>query len=198
MFTGIVEGLRTVVGVDAGPGWTKIRVDLGESAAGVRLGDSVAIDGCCLTVEGLVGTVAGFHLLGETVQRTTFGALRSGSLVNVERSLKVGDQLGGHFVSGHVDGTAPVVSKVEAPDQTVLAVDLPADLADLVVMKGSITFDGVSLTVMGLDGARVSVALIPHTLAITTLGSKGVGARVNVEVDMIGKWVRQFVPRSTP
>jgi riboflavin synthase len=194
MFSGIVEGLKTVVSQRDDESGKTIAVDLAELAAGVRTGDSVAIDGCCLTVEALSGAVATFHAIGETLRLTTLGGLRRGSRVNVERSLKVGDQLGGHLVSGHVDGVAPVVGKRRDADQTWMTVDLPVPLSELVLLKGSIALDGVSLTVAGIDGRRVSVALIPHTLEHTTLGSRETGASLNVECDMIGKWVRRLLP----
>jgi riboflavin synthase len=194
VFTGIVEGLKPVVGVKAEAERRSLRVDLQDLAAGVRTGDSVAIDGCCLTVTVLEGTVAAFDVVGETLRLTTLGGLAPGSRVNVERSLRVGDQLGGHFVTGHVEGVGTIVAKDARPDETWLTVALPGELSGLVLHKGSIAFDGVSLTVAGIDGARVSAALIPHTLAHTTLGSKGKGDRVHVECDLIGKWVRQLLP----
>jgi riboflavin synthase len=194
MFTGIVEGLRPVVSAETGAGAAVLRVDLRDLAAGVRTGDSVAIDGCCLTVTNLEGSVARFDVVGETLRLTTLGSLAAGTLVNVERSLRIGDALGGHFVTGHVEGVGTIVEKDPGPDETRLVVELPAGLSDGVLHKGSITFDGVSLTVTGVQGARVSAALIPHTLAHTTLGKKGKGDRVHVECDLIGKWVKHLLP----
>ena len=194
MFSGIVEGLKPVVQVGAEADRRNLRVDLQELAQGVRPGDSVAIDGCCLTVTVLEGTVAAFDVVGETLRLTTLGSLAPGARVNVERSLRVGDQLGGHFVTGHVEGVGTIVSKEARKDETWLTVELPAGLSDLVIHKGSIAFDGVSLTVASTAGSRVSAALIPHTLAHTTLGSKGKGDRVHVECDLIGKWVKQLLP----
>lgn len=194
MFSGIVEGLKTVVATQAEAHRRSLRVDLQELAQGVRTGDSVAIDGCCLTVTALDGTVASFDVVGETIRLTTLGAVAPGARVNVERSLRVGDQLGGHFVTGHVEGVGTIVVKEARPAETWLTVELPAGLSALVIHKGSIAFDGVSLTVAGIEGSRVSAALIPHTLAHTTLGSKGKGDRVHVECDLIGKWVKQLLP----
>jgi riboflavin synthase len=194
MFSGIVEGLKTVVFLRAEQASMSVGVELLDLAKGVREGDSVAIDGCCLTVEALAGSVARFHVIGETLRLTTLGGLREGSRVNVERSLKIGDPLGGHFVTGHVDGVGAVVEKRQGPDQTWMSVDLPGPLAELVLYKGSIALDGVSLTVAGLDRTRVSVALIPHTLEHTTLGAREPGTKVNVECDMIGKWVKRLLP----
>jgi riboflavin synthase len=193
VFSGIVEGLKAVVQVKSEAARRSLRVDLQELAAGVRAGDSVAIDGCCLTVTGLEGTVAAFDVVGETLRLTNLGTLSAGSRVNVERSLKVGDQLGGHFVTGHVEGVGTIAGKEERPDETWLTVEVPPALADLVLHKGSIAFDGVSLTVAQVTGTRVSAALIPHTLAHTTLGTKTKGDRVHVECDLIGKWVKQLL-----
>jgi riboflavin synthase len=194
MFSGIVEGLKTVAFARAEAGSLSIGVDLEELATQVRTGDSIAINGCCLTVEGLKETVATFRVIGETLGMTTLGDLRPGLKVNVERSLKVGDPLGGHLVSGHVDGVSPIVEKRVAPEETRMTVELPAALAAFALYKGSIALDGVSLTVAGLEGSRVSVAIIPHTLAHTTLGSRMPGDRLNVECDMIGKWVKKLLP----
>jgi riboflavin synthase len=194
MFSGIVEGLRPVVSAETGAGAARLSVDLRDLAAGVRAGDSVAIDGCCLTVTGLEGSVARFDVVGETLRLTTLGSLAAGMLVNVERSLRIGDALGGHFVTGHVEGVGTIVEKEARPDETRLVVALPEGLSDGVLHKGSIAFDGVSLTVTGVQGSRVSAALIPHTLAHTTLGQKGKGDRVHVECDLIGKWVKHLLP----
>ena len=171
MFSGIVEGLKAVVRVTADAERRSLAVDLQDLAGGVRSGDSVAIDGCCLTVTGLAGTVATFDVVGETLRLTTLGDLAPGVRVNVERSLRIGDQLGGHFVTGHVEGVGTILAKEARPSETWLTVELPAGLSDLVLHKGSIAFDGVSLTVAAVSGPRVSAALIPHTLARTTLGS---------------------------
>jgi riboflavin synthase len=194
MFSGIVEGLKPVVSVVHHEESRTVRVDLEDLAATVRTGDSIAIDGCCLTVEGLAGTVAAFRVISETLALTTAADLGEGSRVNVERSLRVGDVLGGHFVTGHVDGVATIVEKREEPGQTWLVAELPGPLAPLVLHKGSIALDGVSLTVALADGPRVAVALVPHTLRSTTLGTKRAGDKLNVETDMIGKWVRQLLP----
>lgn len=193
MFTGIVEGKRPLVEATAGSGSLRLGVDLRDLAEGVGVGDSIAVRGCCLTATGLAGSVASFHLMGETLGLTLFGSLRAGDLVNVERSLRVGDRLGGHFVSGHVDGLGTVVSVDSRPGQTDLIVRLPAPLAELVIPKGSIALDGVSLTLTSISGPDVGVALIPHTLEATTLGALRAGDRLHLEMDMIGKWVRKLV-----
>ena len=194
MFSGIVEGLKPVVALRPEAGSMSLSVDLEDLAGGVVTGDSVAIDGCCLTVEAIRGGVATFHAIAETLGLTTLGRLAQGSRVNVERSLRVGDQLGGHFVTGHVDGVGTVAERRDGPDQTWMTVELPRALADFVIHKGSIALDGVSLTVAEAAGSRVSVALIPHTLGHTTLGSRSSGDKLNVECDLIGKWVKRLLP----
>lgn len=194
MFTGIVEGMAGIVAADPGEGGLALRLDLGGLAGGVRPGDSVAVAGCCLTVESLDGSVARFHLMGETLGLTRFGSCKAGDLLNVERSLRIGDRLGGHFVSGHVDGLAAVEDVLVRPGQTDLTVRLPEELEQLVIPKGSIGIEGVSLTVAAIEGRSITVCLIPHTLGATTLGRLRPGDRVHVEMDQIGKWVRRLLP----
>jgi riboflavin synthase len=193
VFTGIVEAKRPVAAARAGEGSLHLEIDLGPFADGVRAGDSIAVRGCCLTVERLERGVASFHLMAETLGLTAFGALKSGSLVNIERSLRLGDRMGGHFVSGHVDGLGRVETVQLHPGQTDLTVRLPAGLADLTVPKGSIALDGVSLTIARLEDPLVTVSLIPHTLEVTTLGELRAGDPVHLEMDMIGKWVKRLL-----
>lgn len=194
MFTGIVEGRRRVVRAERHPGGLALDLDLRDLAEGVAVGDSVSVAGCCLTVETLTDGVATFHLMDETLGLTTFGTVAKGDERNVERSLRVGDRLGGHFVSGHVDGLGTVAAvEVLHEGQTDLTIALPEHLEKLIIPKGSIAIDGVSLTLSGIDGAHVTVSLIPHTLEVTSLGALRVGDHVHLEMDMIGKWVRQLV-----
>ena len=195
MFTGIVAGRRPVLQADRGDSGLQLLVDLGDLADGVALGDSIAIDGCCLTVDRRDGETVRFHAGRETLSLTALGGLAVGREVNVERALRFGDDLGGHLVSGHVDGVGRIVALEPEDSQTVLTIELPAALRDEVILKGSITVDGVSLTITDASRGRVSIALIPHTLEVTTLGSKSVGDPVNLETDLIGKWVlRQEQP----
>lgn len=189
MFTGLVEGLRDVVEATPSDGGLRLVVDLAASSAGVAPGDSIAVNGCCLTVESLDGTRAVFHAGRETLGLTALGGIAAGSAVNVERSLRLGDRLGGHLVSGHVDGVGEVAAITPERSQTVMTFRLPERLRGRVILKGSIAVDGVSLTITDVVADRVSVALIPHTLEITTLGAKAIGDAVNLESDMIGKWV---------
>ena len=198
MFTGIVEGLRRVVAVADGDGYRRLSIDLETTASRALIGASIAVNGCCLTVEKTEGTVATFCAITETLSKTTLGGLAVGDRVNVEPSLRAGDDLGGHFVTGHVDGVGTVAARDDRSGEVWITVEVPETLADLVVPKGSITIDGVSLTVAAIDGRRVSVALIPHTLAVTTLGGRRTGDRINLEMDTFGKWVRSFLKGRFP
>lgn len=186
MFTGIVEELGRVVSRDGG----RIVVRCPIAASDSEIGDSLSIEGVCLTVVDLEGDEVSFDISEETFDRTSLGALDAGDPVNVERPATLASRLGGHLVQGHVDGVARVtVAQPEAEGGVRLSVRLPAHLVRFVVEKGSITLDGVSLTVAALRGDEIDVALIPHTLAATTLGTTRVGDPVNVEVDVIAKYV---------
>ena len=186
MFTGIVEELGTVV--DRRDGRLVVRGTIAASDAAI--GDSIAIGGVCLTVVGRDGDELAFDLSDETLERTSLDALGPGTSVNIERPATLASRLGGHLVQGHVDGLAEVMTlRSDGADGIRLSVRLPASLLRHVVEKGSITLDGVSLTVAALEGDVIDVALIPHTLHVTTLGSARVGDRLNVEVDVIAKYV---------
>ena len=190
MFTGIVEELGRVVS-RAG---ARIVVRCPIAASGAAIGDSVSIDGVCLTVVALDGDQASFDIYQETFDRTGLGALRADDPVNVERPATLASRLGGHLVQGHVDGVARVTTV--HPDAEVgarLSVRLPTHLLRFVVEKGSITLDGVSLTVAALHGDEIDVALIPHTLVATTLGTIDTGDLLNVEVDVVAKYVAKNV-----
>ena len=193
MFTGLVQKVVEVAAVRHAGASSVIELELGELAGEVRAGDSVLADGVCLTVTARRGGRAAFDVSAETLRLTTLGELRGGSRVNVELAMRPTDRFGGHLVSGHVDGTGTILSKVPQAGETRLRVQTPPALTDMMVMKGSVAVDGISLTIAGLEEGAFEVSLIPHTLAATTLGQKGAGARVNIECDMIGKWVRQYV-----
>ncbi len=189
MFTGIVEGLRPVVAADFGEEGLSLTVDLGELADGVHVGDSIAVDGCCLTVTELSGVRASFHAARETLGLTTLATMKADARVNIERAVALGDRLGGHLVSGHVDGMGEVVEVRPESSQTWMTFRLADRLFAQTLLKGSVALDGVSLTITDKREACISVALIPHTLEVTTLGSKKKGDLVNVETDMMGKWI---------
>ena len=194
MFTGIVRE-RGRLAADPEPaagGGLRLRIAHGpELSRLLSVGDSLAVSGVCLTiVEGGEGESA-VDVSPETIARTTLGALHAGDALNLEPALRAGDALGGHWVQGHVDGTVEVVAVEAVGDHRELACALPAELAPFVVEKGSIALDGVSLTVAALDERGFRVALIPHTLEVTTLGGVRAGDRLNVEVDLLGKYVQR-------
>jgi riboflavin synthase len=198
MFTGIVEGLgeiRSVTRAKKGAD-TAIRVRLGRMAKGLKVGDSVCINGTCLTVTKLQKGEAQFEMVAETIRRTSLGGIKPGDRVNIERSMKVGDRLEGHFVLGHVDGTATIIEKTEKPSETTMWFRLDSKaLARALVPKGSIAIDGISLTIVDVKEAKFSVSLIPHTLKITSLGLKEKGDKVNIETDVLSKYVRKALPK---
>jgi riboflavin synthase len=199
MFTGIVKGMAMVASISKSRSGaeTIIRVRLGKLGQGLKKGDSVCINGACLTATKLSNGEAEFEMISETVRRTSLGQTRLGEMVNVERSLRVGDRLEGHFVLGHVDGTGIIEDIEKTSSETTIWINLARELIKSVVPKGSIAVDGVSLTVVDVEDYRVSVALIPHTLKITTLGMKHRGDRVNIETDILGKYVMTNLPKES-
>ncbi len=195
MFTGLVQRVAEVTSVRHKGTSSVIRLDLGELSAEVGPGDSVLVDGVCLTATARLDGGTQFDVSAETLRLSTLGDLTRGARVNVEPAMRPTDRFGGHFVSGHVDGTGTILSKTRSSGETRLRVKVPTALTDLMVMKGSVAVDGISLTIAGLEKGAFEVSLIPHTLSATTLGEKTAGRRVNVECDMIGKWVRRFLSR---
>jgi riboflavin synthase len=196
MFTGIVKGIGMVTSVSKSKSGaeTAIRVRLGRLGRGLKRGDSVCINGACLTATKLLKSEAEFEMIAETIRRTNLGHVKPGEMVNIERSLRVGDRLEGHFVLGHVDGTGVIEDIQKMSSETIIRIKLDKWLAKSVVPKGSIAVDGVSLTLVGVKGNHVSVSLIPHTLKVTTLGMKRKGDRVNIETDILGKYVMVNTP----
>jgi riboflavin synthase len=196
MFTGIVEEMGEVASMERLGDSVRLAVRASAVLVDVGLGDSIAVNGCCLTVVDVDGDVFTADVMQESLDRTALGQLDVGSAVNLERSVTVQTRLGGHLVQGHVDGTGVVVSREPSEHWDVVTVSMPADLSRYVAMKGSIAVDGVSLTVSALtDGEQPTfgVSLIPTTLAMTTLGGKRVGDRVNLEVDMLSKYVERLL-----
>ncbi|MBL8755768.1 MAG: riboflavin synthase [Planctomycetes bacterium] len=193
MFTGLVQGLGTVRSAVAVGPELRLAVDLGDLRGPFRLGDSIALSGVCCTVVDLAGPVAGFHLSRETLARTWLGAAVPGTRLNLEGALRAGEPLGGHLVQGHVDGVGRVVAAIDPEHGGELRVELPAELRRYCVHKGSITLDGVSLTLAALDGPAVGIAVIPHTAQMTTLGRARVGDAVHVEVDVLAKYVESML-----
>ncbi|NOJ26870.1 MAG: riboflavin synthase [Nitrososphaera sp.] len=198
MFTGIVEGLAKVQSISKAKKGadTEMLVSLGKMGRGLKVGDSVCINGTCLTVTKLSKGNAKFEMVAETMRRTSLGLVKPGDQVNIERSMKVGSRLEGHFVLGHVDGTATIekVEKFPAETKIWLKLDNP-ELATALVEKGSVAVDGISLTVVDVDGDIFSISLIPHTLEITTLGIKSKGDKVNIETDVLSKYVAKSLPK---
>ena len=193
MFTGIVRELGIVAAVDGGDGGIRLELDAPETAAAASLGDSVALAGVCLTVVALDGGRLSFDAVPETLDRTSLGRLAAGDTVNVEPALRAGEPLGGHILQGHVDGLGTVHSNEPEGEGRRVRVDAGADLRRYCVEKGSIAVDGVSLTVAALDDDGFAVALIPHTLAVTTLGALAPGDAVNLEVDVLAKYVERLL-----
>lgn len=191
MFTGLIETIGRVVAAQPSGEALRLEVDLGPAAEGVRLGDSIALAGVCQTVAALRGSVAAFDAVRETLERTTMGTWAAGTPVNVERSLRPSDRLGGHFVAGHVDATGTVIENGGRAGAWWLRVQAPTDLFAEIAPKGSIAIDGVSLTVVEAAAPVLSVTIIPTTLTATTLGDRKPGDAVNLETDMLAKYVRR-------
>jgi riboflavin synthase len=198
MFTGIVTGMARVISTSKSRSGaeTIIRVRLGKLGQGLKKGDSVCINGACLTATKLSKGEAEFEMVSETIRRTNLGQTRPGEMVNVERSLRIGDRLEGHFVLGHVDGIGIIEDIEKASTETTIWIKLDKELIKSVVPKGSIAVDGVSLTLVGVKDNRVSVSLIPHTLKVTTLGMKHIGDQVNIETDILGKYIMTNLPKA--
>lgn len=193
MFTGLVEETGRIVRLERTPeGLWHMTVEAPGVTDGLRLGDSVANNGCCLTATRIDGTRVRFDLLDETLRKTSFAGLREGSLVNLERSLTPSSRMGGHFVSGHVDGTGEVVVFEQRGANHLLRVRPPAEFLKYLVYKGCIAVDGISLTVAEVAGDTFDIWLIPHTLEMTNLRERRAGDRVNLEFDLLAKYVERL------
>ncbi|HMO86385.1 MAG TPA: riboflavin synthase [Lacipirellulaceae bacterium] len=199
VFTGLVQTMAKVCSLTAeGPG-VRLVLAAPDVAAAARVGDSVAINGCCLTVVAVQGDALAFDAGPETLARTNLGRLQVEDAVNVETSLRLGDPLGGHLVTGHIDGLGRIDQRRDDADWRELWIAAPTPLLRQMASKGSVAVDGVSLTLVDVDNRRFSVALIPHTLAVTTLGVRDVGDEVNLETDVLAKYVeRQLADRPAP
>jgi riboflavin synthase len=193
LFTGIVEELGEVVSLEPLPDAARLHLRAPTVAGDLGRGDSIAVDGVCLTVAGI--TAAGFtvDVMGETLRRSTLGSVTQGTRVNLERAARVDGRLGGHVVQGHVDGTGALVARSCLPHWDDVRISVPPSLARYVVEKGSIAVDGISLTVTAVDDSSFSVGLIPTTLERTTLGRKRLGEPVNLEVDVLAKYVERLL-----
>jgi riboflavin synthase len=198
MFTGLIAETGRVVSLAKRGSEGLLSVACDAVVADARKGDSIAVDGACVTVETFDAKGFTAFLSAETLARTTLGDLRPGQAVNLEAALRPGDRLGGHMVQGHVEGVGRVLSLSQVGEGAALAVEIPEDLAEAVIPKGSIALAGVSLTVASHRGARVEVAVIPATLKASTLGSWRAGDRVNVETDMVGRYIVAYLKRLRP
>jgi riboflavin synthase len=193
MFSGIVEALGTLAELRSEPPGCRLIIRHPKIAAETTVADSISVNGCCLTVVEVSGDTFGFQAGPETLSRTNLGDLKPGSPVNLERALAVGARLGGHFVSGHIDGLGSLLRRDDYGDWSTFWFSVPRALARQMASKGSIAVDGVSLTIVDSEPERFSVALIPYTLAVTTLGPLQVGGKVNLETDILAKYVQRLV-----
>ncbi len=192
MFTGIIEGIGKVSKINKNTtnrSAFQMIVDLGKHSKGLKVGQSVALNGVCLSVTKISKNKCSFELIDETIKKTDLGNLKVGGIVNIERSLKVGDRMEGHFVLGHVDGVG-IIKKIEKkPNEVKLWFEIPKKLSKYVVKKGSIALDGISLTVVDVKKNNASVCLIPHTMNLTNFNSKKVSDKINIETDILGKYI---------
>ncbi len=194
MFTGIIEAVGTIRGLEARGGDVRLSVDCGDlDLASSTVGDSIAVNGCCLTVVALEERVFAADVSRESLGLTTLGSLERGSPVNLERALTLAKPLGGHLVTGHVDGMGQVESRADDGRSVRFRVRAPAELARYLARKGSICIDGVSLTVNEVDGAVFGVNIVPHTMAATVFGAYRQGSRVNLEVDIVARYLERLV-----
>jgi len=192
MFTGIVEGVGTVNKISKitkNRSAIEMTIDLGKQVKGLKIGQSVALNGVCLTATKISKSKCIFEMIEETTKKTDLGNLKVGGVVNIERSLKAGDRLEGHFVLGHVDGVGIIKKIIKKPKEVQVYFEVPKSLAKYVVKKGSIAIDGISLTVVDVKKTLASVSLIPHTIEITNFHTKKVGDKINIETDILGKYI---------
>ena len=197
MFTGIIEGSGKITGKRTAGGGITYDFEAGFDLTEPEEGESIAVSGACLTAYNIRGRHFSADVSPETVSRTKLGLIGPGATVNLERALKLSDRLGGHLVSGHVDCLATVTSRKEIGNYTIFSFSLPSEQGRYIIEKGSITIDGISLTVNSCGSGHFDVSIIPHTLKMTTLGALKVGSKVNIEVDIIGKYVEKLLaPRS--
>lgn len=194
MFTGIVEGTGRVLEIEERPGGRMLRIDLGGLAAGLDVGKSVSVNGCCTTAVKCDGRSFCTELMEITLQKTNLGDVAVGSRVNLERPMKIGDELGGHLVQGHVDGVGTVTAVTALESSHLVEISVPPDLVKYVVATGSVSANGVSMTVAEIRGDRLTLGVIPHTWEVTNFSDFRPGVRVNLEVDLIGKYIEKLLP----
>lgn len=195
MFTGIIEGKGKVLGVEPKGEGKRLSIELPLELTDVQLGDSININGACLTIVEKRGRSVEVDLSRETLERTNLSELKGGDWVNLERALTLSGRLGGHLVTGHIDGIGEIVEKISQREFILLKVRIPSSLMRYAVLKGSVALDGVSLTINEIQGDTLQITLIPYTIEKTVLGDKKVGDRVNIETDIIGKYVEKIIGR---
>ena len=193
MFTGIIEGLGTIAAVRSSGLGKRLTIEAGFPLGQTKVGDSISVSGACLTAVQVAGRRFEVDVSPETLQKTTFGNARVGERVNLERAMRLSDRIDGHLVSGHIDGTGIVRQRERASDWLVVAIEVHETLTRYMILKGSVAVDGISLTINSYDANGFNVSIIPHTAELTTIGLKHEGDAVNIETDMIGKYVERFI-----
>jgi riboflavin synthase len=201
MFTGIISGTGTIKSITGSKRTSnsdrRIRLELGRVGKGLKIGDSVSVNGTCLTVIVLKKTAAEFEIVKETMGRTTLGSFKDGDSVNIERSLKLSDRFEGHIVLGHVDGVGEISDVIKFPAEIKMWIRVKGkEMMKYLVPKGSVTVDGISLTVVDVGKYKFSVALVPHTVSKTTIGTKVRGDKVNLEFDILSKYLANLIPKN--
>ncbi len=196
MFTGLIEEMGEIANISRSRGAQKLTISASKIMDDLKIDDSVSVDGVCLTVVSRDSHSFSVEAVEETLKKTTLGALKLRQKVNLERALRAGDRLGGHFVQGHVDGVGKVAAWQNQQGGKLLTLRAPQEITKYAIPKGSITVNGVSLTIASLQNSQISIALIPHTLAVTTLGALKPGDAVNLEADMLGKYVHHLLPQA--
>ncbi|MGA9745394.1 MAG: riboflavin synthase [Nitrososphaeraceae archaeon] len=201
MFTGIISGTGTIKSITGSKRTSnsdrRIRLELGRVGKGLKIGDSVSVNGTCLTVIVLKKTAAEFEIVKETMDRTTLGSFKDGESVNIERSLKLSDRFEGHIVLGHVDGVGEISDVIKFPAEIKMWIRVKGkEMMKYLVPKGSVTVDGISLTVVDVGKNKFSVALVPHTVSKTTIGTKVRGDTVNLEFDILSKYLANLIPKN--
>ena len=193
MFTGIIERQGKVIKKENITNALRLQVELGPLAGPVKDGDSIAVNGTCLTVTKKSGQTVFFDVVSETVKKTNLKDIKVGELVNLERAIQAGQPFGGHFVQGHVDGVGSIIKKTNTGTGCRIDISVPSRITNFMIEKGSIAVDGISLTLIDIKKDQISIALIPFTLEQTSLGHKNKGDKVNIEVDLLGKWVNKLL-----
>jgi riboflavin synthase len=193
MFTGIIEGLGAIAAIRPSGQGRRLTVEADFELSGSKIGDSISVSGACLTAVRIAGRRFDADVSPETTAKTTFGAARVGERVNLERAMRLSDRIDGHLVSGHIDGTGVIESREAVGNVLVVTIGVPEELARFMIVKGSVAVDGISLTINTLEPGWFSVCIIPHSAGLTTVGFKPKGERVNIEADMIGKYVERFL-----